>query len=58
MASLTQIRVSMAGPVGLDYQGVQAAAWGLGMEMSPELFRGVQAAESAWLAALAEGKDK
>lgn len=58
MASLTQIRVSMAGPIGLDYQGVQATAWGLGMTMTPELFRGVQAAESAWLAALAEGKDQ
>jgi hypothetical protein len=56
MASLTQIRVSMAGPIGLDYQGVQATAWGLGVEMSPDLFRKVQAAESAWLEALAEGK--
>jgi hypothetical protein len=58
MASLTQMRVSMAGPTGLDYQGVLAAAQGLGMTMRPELFRAVQTAERAWLQILAETTPK
>jgi hypothetical protein len=48
--------VSMAGPTGLDYQGVLAAAQGLGLTMRPDLFRAVQTAERTWLKVLAENK--
>jgi hypothetical protein len=58
MASLTQMRVSMAGPTGLDYQGVLAAAQGLGLTMRPDLFRAVQTAERAWLKVIAENAPK
>lgn len=54
MAALSQLRYSMAGPTGLDYQGLIATAQCRGETLTPELFRWVQTCESTYLAVLAE----
>lgn len=44
----TQVRVGMAGPVGLDYAGCKAALDLDGL-WTPEVFRGLQIMERVWL---------
>ncbi len=58
MASLSQLRYSWAGPTGLDYPGVEAAARMMGIDMSPDLFGWIRVCESTYLAVLAENRPK
>lgn len=58
LASLTQMRVSMVGPIGLDYAGVQAAAQMSGVEMTPGLFRLIRVAERAYLDVCREERER
>jgi hypothetical protein len=54
LGSMTQMNYAMFSPVGFSYPGVLAAAEGLGIEMTPELFERFQLAESTYLKVLAE----
>ena len=52
--SLTQVRTSFGGVVGLDYTGVKAAAEMMGLEMTDVIFQDLRTMENEYLTIIRE----